>query len=247
MSVSARMSTKSLALTITFTALYVVFGFIKISPIIGLPSQAITAAAIIAPLMGILLGPYVGTLSTLFGGIIGFFFGSFSLPSFVSGSAAALIAGLVRVRKRFISVIVYSLLFFLLFFYPIIGPIWLFPMVSWFQILGFIILASPLQTVAARNLDSGGNSRLLWAFFLVCLASTLAGQIAGSLTLAVMLIPDVAYWTATWEAVTFIYPVERVLIAVFSALLGVSLYRFLKSTNLLPSGYVEEQKTTIPR
>jgi hypothetical protein len=57
-----------------------------------------------------------------------------------------------------------------------------------------------------------------------------------------MLVPDVTYWTATWETITFIYPMERVLIAVFSALLGASLYRFLKSTNLLPNGYVEEQK-----
>jgi hypothetical protein len=241
-SVSASISTKSLALTITFTALYVVFGFVKISPIIGLPGQAITAAAMMAPLMGILLGPYIGTLSTLLGGIIGFFFGSFSLPSFVSGSAAASVAGLVRVRKRFTSVIVYSLFFFLLFFYPVIGPVWLHPMVSWFQTVGFIILVSPLQTVAARNLDSGGNSKLLWALFMVCLAATLAGQIAGSLTLAVMLVPDVTYWTATWETITFIYPMERVLIAVFSALLGASLCRFLKSTNLLPNGYVGEQK-----
>ena len=244
MSVSARMSTKSLALTITFTALYVVFGFIKISPIIGLPGQAITAAAIMAPLAGMLLGPYVGTLSTLLGGTIGFFFGSLSVSSFFSGSAAALVAGLVRARKRFISVIVYSLLFLVLFFYPVIGPVWLFPMVSWLQIVGFLILASPLQTVAARNLDSNSNSRLLWAFFLVCLASTLAGQIAGSLALAIMLIPDVTIWTATWEAITFIYPVERVLIAVFSTLLGASLYRFLKSTNFLP-GYVEKRETRV--
>ena len=58
-----KLTTKDTALTVTFTALYAVFGFIKISPIIGLSGQAITAAAIIAPIIGILLGPYVGTLS----------------------------------------------------------------------------------------------------------------------------------------------------------------------------------------
>ena len=60
-----KLSTNEVALTVCFTALYVVFGFLKISPIIGLPGQAITAAAIMAPLIGIILGPYIGTLTTL--------------------------------------------------------------------------------------------------------------------------------------------------------------------------------------
>ncbi len=75
-----KLTTKDTALTVTFTALYAVFGFIKISPIIGLSGQAITAAAFIAPIIGILLGPYVGTLSAFLGGTIGFFLGALSYP-----------------------------------------------------------------------------------------------------------------------------------------------------------------------
>ncbi|GEM_PF-5609388 len=68
-------------------------------PIIGLPGKAITAAAIAAPIIGIILGPYVGALSTILGGIIGFFAGSFSLPSLFAGAFATLCAGMLCAGK----------------------------------------------------------------------------------------------------------------------------------------------------
>ena len=80
MTSNRKLSTVDVALTAVFTALYAVFGFLRISPIIGLSGQAITAAAIIAPIIGMLLGPYIGTLSTFLGGTIGFLLGIALLP-----------------------------------------------------------------------------------------------------------------------------------------------------------------------
>jgi len=228
-----KLTTKDLALTVCFIALYVVFGFIRISPIIGLPGQAITAAAIIAPLMGIILGPYISALSTLIGGLIGFFFGSFSPLSFASGIFAALCSGLTYNKKRVGSIVAYFSLFLLFAFYPIVGPVWLFPATIWFQITVFFILLSPVQSAALRNFNSEKDDKLLIAFFITALTSTLAGQIAGSLTLELIQMPDVNYFKGTWETITFLYPVERIIIALSAAFIGAPLTKVLKSTNVM--------------
>jgi hypothetical protein len=225
-----RLSTRETALTVTFTALYAVFGFLKISPIIGLPGQAITAAAIMAPIIGILLGPYVGTLSTFLGGTIGFFLGALSYPSFASGIAAAFCAGMVKSGRRIISILAYLSLLLLFAFYPVVGPAWLFPLELWFQITCLIILTSPLQSIATRFMGSNSNSKLLIGFFVTCLTSTLTGQIAGSLVFEI-LVSDTSTMLGTWETLTFLYPVERIIIALGGMLIGASLTKALKSAS----------------
>jgi predicted membrane protein len=231
MNIRKKLTTQDVALIICFTALYVVLSFLSISPIIGLPGKTITAAAIIAPIMGIILGPYVGFLSTFSGGIIGFFFGSFSQPSFASGIVASLCAGLLFVGKRSLCAITYLSLLLAFGFFPIFGPVWLFPYLIWFQIVGFLLLLSPLQSLAIKNLNSDKNTKVLYAFFITSLTSTLAGQIAGSLVFTI-LVSSMNSLKANWEFITFLYPVERTIIAVSAAFIGTSLYKVLKSSNL---------------
>ncbi len=99
----------------------------------------------------------------------------------------------------------------------------------WFQTVGFLILISPLHSIAVKNLNSDNNLKLLAALFTISLASTLMGHIAGSLTFEMLswptLIPDVNVWKTVWQAVTFLYPVERIVIALNAAFLGVALRR----------------------
>jgi hypothetical protein len=235
MSVRGKIDTRELALAVSFTALYVVFGAVAISPIIGLPGKAITAATILAPVMGIIFGPYMSVLSTFLGGIIGMSIGYFSPLSLVSGVTAALCSGLTSKVRRITSVIVYLLVFLLLAFFPVVGPAWLFAPYLWFQIIGLITLISPLQSTAIKNFDSNSSSRLLYAFFVTSLTSTLAGQMAGSATYELFVYPDSVGATGTWVATAFLYPMERVIIAIGSALIGTTLLKVLKNANLLPS------------
>ncbi|NWF86941.1 hypothetical protein HXY32_03935 [Candidatus Bathyarchaeota archaeon] len=234
-----KLDTKSLALAISFTALYVVFGFVKISPIIGLPNQAITAAAIMAPIMGIILGSYIGMTSTILGGIIGFFAGSLSVPSLVSGVFAASYAGILHERKRSLCVFSYFSLLFLFGFYPFVGPVWLYPALMWFQIVGFLILVSPLMPIALKSIGSKNKSKSFFGFFITSLVSTLAGQIAGSLAFELLTWPiflaNVNAWKAKWQVITFLYPVERTIIALSASFVGTTLYEALKSSNILSS------------
>jgi hypothetical protein len=235
-----RLNAKETALSVTFTALYAVFGFLKISPIIGLSGQAITAAAIIAPIIGILLGPYIGTLSTFLGGIIGFSLGSFSPPSLASGIFAALAAGLTHTSKRVVSIFIYLSLLLLLAFFPNVGAAWLFPLAMWFQIVGLIILISSLQSVATRYLNAGKNSKLFYGLFVTSLTSTLVGQIAGTLTLEALTF-DVSFWKTTWVIITPLYPAERIIIALAATLVGAPLIKALRRTNIMPNAHFERK------
>ncbi|MEM4703702.1 MAG: hypothetical protein QXJ02_01335 [Candidatus Bathyarchaeia archaeon] len=223
-----KFTARDTALTAVFTALYVIFGFLKISPIIGLQGHAITFAAIIAPLIGILLGPLAGSFSTFFGGVVGSYFGAFSLPSLASGVATSLCSGLLYRRKRIIAFLLYTLLFLILAFYPIIGPVWLFPIYTWFQIIGLIILISPFQGWAERNFSHSNPSRLAYALFVTSLVSTLAGQMAGTIVFEAFSMSQETY-LATWMATAFLYPVERTIIALGSTVIGMALFKLFVS------------------
>jgi hypothetical protein len=140
--------------------------------------------------------------------------------------------------KHAASIFIYFSLFFLFGFYPFVGPVWLYPPLMWFQITGFLILISPLQSMALKTLNSNNNSKLLFAFFITSLTSTLAGQIAGSLTSEILAWPvfvaNVDSWRAIWQITTFLYPLERTIIAVSAAFIGTSLHKVLRHANTMP-------------
>jgi hypothetical protein len=237
---SRKLTAKEVALLMCFTALYTYFSFISAFPIVGLQGGAITLAAITAPIIGIILGPYLGMLSTLLGGIVGLFFApTFFPPSFVAGIITAVFAGMLYANKRSTCTFMYFSLLFFFGFYPFVGPVWLYPPFMWFQITGFLVLFSPLQSTASKNMrNPNNNSRLFFAFFTVFLTSTLAGQIAGSLVFELIswpiFIADVGFWTGLWQLLAWLYPIERIIIALSATFVGVFLYKILIQANLMP-------------
>jgi hypothetical protein len=236
-----KLAASDLALIISFAALYAVLSFLPLSQVIGLLSKAITAANVIAPIIGIILGIYLGVLSTLFGGVIALFFSPYFSPmGLAAGVATSLCASLLYSRKRFTCAFIYFSLLFIFGFYPFVGPVWLYPPVLWFQVCCLIILVSPVQSLALKNLNSNSNAKSFFGFFITFLAATLAGQIAGSLVFEFISWPiftaNLDVWTGYWRGITIIYPVERIIIAFIAALVGVPLHKILSSV-----GFVKTQ------
>jgi hypothetical protein len=228
------LSAKEVALTVCFSALYVIVSFLPISSLIGFVGKAITVATVLAPIIGMVLGSYLGGLSTLLGGGIAMFINPyFALPSLVAGAVTAFCAGLLFSRKRSACTFMYSALLFLFSFYPFIGPVWLYPTLLWFHVIGFLILISPIQSAALRTLHSRKNTVALLSLFITFLVSTLAGQIAGSLVFETstwpIFVADLNAWRTTWQLLTFLYPAERTIIAVMAAFLAVPLLRTLRN------------------
>jgi hypothetical protein len=234
MSLNGKLATSDLTLTVSFTALYVSLSFLPLSQVIGLFSKAITAANIIAPIIGIVLGAYLGMFSTFLGGIIALFVSPyFSLPGLVAGVVTSLHSGLLYAHKRFMCAFIYFSLLFVFSFYPFVGPIWLYPPFLWFQLIGLVVLVSPIQSLALKNLNSDSGAKSFFGFFTTFLTSTLAGQIAGSLVFEFISWPvftaNLNVWVGYWQFIAFIYPVERVIIALGATFVGVPLHKILIS------------------
>lgn len=237
------------AVTVCFAALYTILSFLPLSQLVGSFSKAITAATIIAPIIGIVLGAYFGALSTFLGGAIGVFVNPyFSPPSLVAGVVSSLFAGWLFSGKRSVCIFAYFSLLFFFGFYPFVGPVWLYPFMMWFQIAVFLILVSPLQSKALETVNSNPNNnrKLLPAFFIIALTSTLAGQIAGSVAFEVLSWPvfvaDLSAWRMFWQVLTFLYPMERLAIAFIGAFILTPLYKILKTLNFLPFHDAKEGK-----
>jgi len=228
MPVFKKLRAKEVALAACFAALYVVLSFVPMFHLLG-AFQSITVAAIMVPLIGLMLGAYIGALSALLGGIISLSLNtSFSPMSLAAGVVCTVCAGLLYTNRRTLCALTYMILLLVFGSYPSYGPVWSFPQVMWFHIAGLLILISPLQSAASNSFKSNKATRLLLAFFVTSLTSTLAGQIAGNIVFETLLDPR-----AIWPVLTFVYPFERTIIALIAAFIGVPLFEALKTANLI--------------
>jgi len=194
-------------------------------------------ATVMAPLIGLILGPYYGTAAVSMGGFIGWIItqtGPFSFLSFVPSANGALFSGLLYNHKRVVSIILYSALLLALAFYPTIGPAWLYPYYLWFQLAGLIVLASPLRSLA-EDFTHKHSSMLELSFGvgIISFAATLFGQIVGSVMFEAMYwatTPQTEFWkVVVWQPTTFLYPIERTLITLLATVIGAPLIKALRA------------------
>jgi len=229
---------KDLALMCSFAALYAVLSSVSLFPIIGSVGKFITLATVMAPLIGMIHGPYIGAAAVSIGGFIGWSVtqtGAFGFLSFVPGASAAFGSGLLYNAKRIQSFVLYVMLFLTLAFYPIIGPVWLYPYYLWFQLVGLAVLASPLTALALNSTRKNDNLRSLsFEVGVISLVSTLIGQMTGSLMFELTywptIYPQVEYWRiGQWQLLTFVYPLERSIITVVAVLVGTPLIKAIRT------------------
>ena len=251
-----------LILVASFSALYVGFRLIPTFPMFGIPGAYFRAGDFLAPLFGIILGPFLGPLAVTIGTVIGFsgappiFLGLDFLP----GASSAAIVGLVTRRKRVQSTVLnitILLVFVLLPFTSLLIPVGsiLVPYV-WLHLVGLFLLASPVTKWASREINSnwsGTNVKMpslgrlqsnyywrhFWAFFALAFPATLAQHLAGGILTQLVVginfnsVPGHYHtWLAFWTFLFWIYPVERTIISVAAALIGSAAVLALKVSGL---------------
>jgi len=230
---------------ISFAALYAILSLVSLFPIIGAMGSFITLASIMAPLIGLMLGPAIGTGAVSIGGFIGWSItqtGAFGFLSFLPGALTAFGSGLLVNGKRVQSIALYAVLFLFLAFYPTIGPVWLYPFYIWFQFIGLMILASPLTSLAIDSTrDSKSLARLSLGVGVLCLVSTLLGQMTGNLMFELTrwptIYPQIEFWrTAQWQFLTLVYPVERLLIVAVATVVGTPMIKAARANGVKIGG-----------
>lgn len=230
-----RLSARDLALVSIFAPLYAIFCSWTLFPLIGSSGQAITASAIMAPVIGLLLNPFLSVLAVTVGGAVGLSFGYFSPFGFGAGIAAAFCASAIYNREQALTALVYAAFLLTFALYPTVGPFWLYPYFLVMQIIGLIILASPLQAKAIGYIrtPSVSSRKLLLGVAVTMFTSTMFAHIVGALLFEALswpfLISSIEAWRGIWQVLTYTYPFERIAITIAATLLGAGLIKSLKA------------------
>jgi hypothetical protein len=235
-------------LTATFAAIYGTLKLLPISAWIGGSGRVFTATEFVAPLLGMVLGPYAGSVAGVVGTFAGVvftgrtnFFGLDFLPVVVN----ALILGFM-IRKRLgLSALLYSVLLALFFVHPSTLHFISVPMPDrgvqvpfvWLHIVVWILVLSPLSRKAVDWLAGKEILKATTAAFLLSLIGTTAQHLAGTLLFASMAVPLMGITPETlnvgWVAVFYVYPVERLIIVVAATVVTLATVRALKPMGLV--------------
>lgn len=228
--------TKIIASIAIFSALYAILRPVPLGPIIGL-GKTFSVSDFLAPLYGILLGPYIGGLSIIIGTFIGMlgkppvFMGLDFLPALVNTLAIGFL-----IKRKWFPVILLNLFLLILFIINpfttvFIGPVPFF----WLHIISLLVLISPIGRNAGKWVKTLDPKNLTIGIGILAFIGTmmqhLTGNLLTELIFGYVLANDVDFFTTIiWPSAFLLYPWERLALVILSILIGVPLVRTLKKS-----------------
>jgi len=218
------MNTKYLSLSALLAAVYFVLSIAPIGfPIIGLSSARPIHISEAIPLIYVeIFRLHIGLLATLIGGIILSIYlvqPPFYLLNFIPATTSALIYGLIKENKPIYAYMIYLIMLIIYYFYPVVGPAYLYPSHIWFHIIIFstLILSSKFWTKIN--------------IFLQLLLATLSAQLSGTILFEIIYYPNflnVETFKYIWLVTSYLYPIERVIIAIIATILIYPVSKLIK-------------------
>ncbi|XHH09175.1 MAG: hypothetical protein ACFCUE_00720 [Candidatus Bathyarchaeia archaeon] len=238
-----KLATKYVALIAIFSALYAILRYVPLGPMIGMPATFSFSDAL-APLLGIILGPFAGGISVIIGTFAAaalgkplMFLGLDFLPAFVNCIAMGLL-----IKRKWVPVVaLYAVLLgiFLVSPYTLVmvqvGSLAI-PFV-WLHIVALIVLLSPLRTKAVDNIRKFNIPRLTLSLAVLVFIGTMLQHLTGNLLFQLILGPPIGNWTisqfaTTWTLAFYAYPFERMLMVIIAVIIGVPLIVAIKKSML---------------
>jgi len=240
-----KLTTKSIALVAVFAALYYVASLVSpFVPAVGVPEITIKIEALLASIFGMLMGPYLGSLTAFLGAFITWILPpsggtSYGLPFLLSPPLNALVVGFIFYKKWKYAFVVLASLIAVFWFLPPSQPFSEFWYVglatTWDKIIA-LALIFPVIKLAKTN--SLGLQSLF--YFLLAFIGNQADNMWGADVFAVPIVYE-RIFSYNLEAVRvgfvispFIYPAIRIIQSIIVAMIAVPLVKALESSNLLP-------------
>jgi len=180
----------------------------------------------------------------MLGTFLGFVFGKppiFLGWDFLPAASATLFVGLMMRNKRMISAVLFliALIIFLSLPYTEI-LISLNEQVqipfNWMHIIALLLIISPIGKSAIRSI-SNNTSSFIVGFFIIAITSTLFQHIIGGImfqtTLGIYLgAIEADAFPRIWQVIFYVYPIERIAIAILATIVGVPVIKSLKRSGL---------------
>lgn len=254
MNLKIKITTRQLAMVVIFAAIYAILRRIQTIPMIGISGASFSLSDAVAPLVGIILGPFLGGLSVITGTFLAFalgkpvvFLGLDFLPALVNAVALGFLA-----RHKWTPVValyIALLSVFLLLPYTSllinVGGISI-PFV-WLHIVGLVVLLSPLGMKAGKWIETIEPAKLAAGLATLAFVGTMAQHLMGNILYEIVFGQPIGPWdfakfTTNWNVIFFLYPWERMILVVLAVVIGIPLVRTLKKSHLL----FEKPKNTKP-
>ncbi len=227
-----------------FSALYAVFRYLPTFPMYGLPGTSFRAGDFLAPMLGILLGPWLAIPCIIIGTVINyavvppFFLGLDFLPA----CTAAVVAGLITSARTKYAITLYASLLGIFLVLPL-STFWIqtpggyqIPY-TWLHIAALVILVSPLGLSAYKLTKTSAGWTLAMGVLITVLAATMAQHLTGGILEELILFPTFKITTPHgayiyWSVIFYLYPVERFIITAVTTIFGVSIIRAVRTSGL---------------
>jgi hypothetical protein len=239
-------STRQIALMATLAALYTVIS-IFVKPIqipVGIPGLEISPAALFATILGVILGPYLGTASAVIGTTAAWALtgGSpFGLPFLLSPPLNAFVSGAIFYKRWKMAVPVFVVLSVAFLFTPpvlalgdFLGGTQIVIWVLWDKILAMLLIL--LIAFLSKRLSIAHGAALL---FILAFIGNEADNIWGSFIFAWPVVYNgifgmpIELVQGSFLASPFLYPAIRLIQAFFAMLIAVPLIGILSRRNWL--------------
>ena len=234
--------TKIIASIAVFSALYGVIRLVPLGPMIGL-SAYFSVSDSLAPLYGILLGPFTGGISIIIGTVLGWLLGkpvSFLGLDFLAALVNTVAIGFLVKRKWKPVVILNVVLLAINILSPYsllmveIPGVFHFPF-FWMHIAALIVLISPLRSKAISWIETLKSTYIPWGIAILAFIGTMMQHLTGNLVFELTWGAPIGGLTAEgfqgiWTVAFFAYPVERAVLILITVLVGVPLVRILKKS-----------------
>jgi len=203
-----RLSIK-IGLTSLLAALYMVLKLVPLGfPVIGVEGAVINISQAVVIALSLLLPPWISIPSVALGEAVASTINPrppFYLLGFLPATLGATVATLYRYGWRK-PLLVYLPLLIIYAAYPPVGPLWTYPLHTWFHLVGLSIYIA-MHIAMPR-----------YGWVSAALLAALAGQAGGTTLFMALYYPtiigEVGGFTAIWIATAPVYPVERLLLAV---------------------------------
>ena len=247
--------TRGLALLSLFSVLYSLLRLVPTFPMIGV-TGTFSMSDVLAPIYGIILGPFIGGGSIVLGTFLAIAFGRpavFLGLDFLPATIGAVSLGFL-VKRKFIHVTgLYVLLLGLFLTNPLSLIFVQVPNGSlvpynWFHILALAILISPISRQAINWVLNPSVKYLAPGLVILCFIGTMAQHLTGGLVFEYVFgtflrtIPPSA-WSGIWTTTFYVYPLERIIIIALSTLIGSALITTLRKSNVISQNKTEQNKS----
>jgi hypothetical protein len=240
--------TRKLTLTATLAAVYVVFRAIPIDQLIGI-NGTITAAGMIATVIGILLEPAYGVVAVFTGTMVASLFPwnpiKFDGLDFLPGALNVTLVSLAVRGRRMEATLMFLVTIALFIINPFtsvfVGGSLLSPPIPylWMHLAALVVLISPLTKNISTRLTSHHYGSLVRAMVALAFIGTMIEHLTGGLLFATVVGKGALKF---WPVIFVVYPIERTILVIGATLIGVTLIRLLR-----PSVLERSLETTMHR